>query len=162
VARVVDGTQIPISKPKVGTSHYYYFKLGGYTMNCQVVVDNSKQFLDLYIGMPGSTNDVRMLWRSTLFNCKQRQILGQVGVTFRGFSPHLIGNLGFPLLPWLMTHARVVVENAFGLLKLSFHELHVKSDLDVAFILDVVMCYAILYNLLLKNHMMMWNDAYKL
>jgi hypothetical protein len=35
--------------------------LGGYTLNCQVVVDSNKQFLDLYLGIPGSTNDASVL-----------------------------------------------------------------------------------------------------
>jgi hypothetical protein len=53
----IDGTHINISKPRHGAEDYYYFKFGGYTLNCQAVVDSNKRFLDLYIGMPGSTND---------------------------------------------------------------------------------------------------------
>jgi hypothetical protein len=45
-----------ITKHVVG-AEYYYFKNGGYTLNCQTVVDSRKRFLDLYQGMPESTND---------------------------------------------------------------------------------------------------------
>lgn len=50
-----------------------------------------------------------------------------------------------------LSGGRAVVENAFGLLKQTFRELHQKSDLHVAFFPDVVMCCAILHNILLKQ-----------
>lgn len=167
----IDGTHIAITKPRLGAGDYYYFKSGGYTMNCQAVVDSSKRFLDLYVGMPGSTNDSRMLRRSTLFNRGQHHTLWNNNVAFEGFSPYLLGDGGYPLLPWLMvphrhfrdipvaqqlfnrrlSRGRVVVENAFGQLKLTFRELHQKSDLHVNFLPDVITCCALLHNLLLKQ-----------
>ena len=39
VLGVVDGTHFTIAKPKVGAHAYYHFKSGGYTMQCQAVVD---------------------------------------------------------------------------------------------------------------------------
>ena len=61
VVGAIDGTHIGISKPRVGPADYFYFKSGGYTLNCHVVVDSHKRFLDLFLGMPGSTNDARVL-----------------------------------------------------------------------------------------------------
>jgi hypothetical protein len=61
VVGAIDGTHINISKPRHGAEDYYYFKSRGYTLNCQAVVDSNKRFLDLYLGMPGSTNDARVL-----------------------------------------------------------------------------------------------------
>lgn len=50
-----------------------------------------------------------------------------------------------------LSRARSVVENAFSLLKMTFKELHGKCDLDVAFVPDVVLCCALLHNVLLKD-----------
>jgi hypothetical protein len=44
---------------------------------------------------------------------------------------------------------RCIVENAFGILKQTFRELLVKSDLHVVFLPDVITCCAILHNVLL-------------
>ena len=138
-------------------------------MNCQAVVDREKSFLDLYLGMPGSTNDSRMLRRYPLYNLGMPNNLMTENYTSHGFSPYIIGDLGYPLLPWLMVphknnqgmsvsdrlfnkrlrRGRCVVENAFGILKQSFRELLVKSDLALTFLPDVILSCAILHNILL-------------
>jgi hypothetical protein len=48
-----------------------------------------------------------------------------------------------------LQRGRCVVENAFGILKQTFREHLVKSELDVVFLPDVIMCCAILHNVLL-------------
>ena len=48
-----------------------------------------------------------------------------------------------------LRRGQCVVENAFGILKQTFQELLLKSDLDVAFLPDVILCCAILHNMLL-------------
>jgi hypothetical protein len=87
VLGAIDCTHISISKPKVGSEDYYHFKSGGYTFNCQAVVDSNKKFLDLYLGMPGSTHDERVLRRSSLYHLAQNNNL---------FDPRA-GIDGFPL-----------------------------------------------------------------
>jgi len=44
-----------------------------------------------------------------------------------------------------------VVENAFGFLKTTFKELHLKPELSVTFLPDVVTACALLHNVLLKQ-----------
>ena len=158
-----------ISKPRHGATNTYYFKSGGYTLNCQAVVDSNKRFLDLFLGMPGSTNDSRMLRRSSLHHLAMHGNLFDRVNGDDGFSPFLIGDSGYPLLPWLMVphrgpgqlslaeelfnrrlrRGRCVVENAFGILKQTFRELLVKSQLHITFLPDVIVSCAILHNVLL-------------
>lgn len=140
-------------------------------MNCQAVVDSEKRFLDLYVGMHGSMNDSRMLRRSSLFHLASQGTVLSPTSTVDGFTPYVIADLGYPLLPWLMVphrevghlsiaeslfnrklkRGRCVVENAFGILKQSFRELLVKSDLHVTFLPDVIVNCAILHNIMLRQ-----------
>ena len=123
--------------------------------------------------MPVSTHDSRMLWRSTLYLNAQNDILFEEGVNVEGFIPYLLGDGGYPLKMWLMTpyldgpgcldqrsvldrlynrrflHGRSIIENAFGILKQSFRELLTITKLNVTFVLDVVVCCVLLYNVLL-------------
>jgi hypothetical protein len=169
VVGAIDGTHISISKPRFGLADYFYFKSGGYTLNCQAVVDSNKRFLDLYIGMPGSTNDACILRRSSLYHLAMHNNLFDARDSVDGFAPYLIGDFGYPLLPWLMVphrglqqltaterlfnrklrRGRCVVENAFGILKQTFRELLGKSKLSVTFLPNVISACTILHNILL-------------
>jgi hypothetical protein len=169
VVGAIDCTHIYIAKPAIGYEEYYHFKSGGYTLNCQAVVDNRKRFLDLYLGMHGSTHDVRVLRRSFLYRLATYENLFDVRSSIDSFPPFLLGDNGYPLLPWLMTphrthrnptlvaflynrklrRGRCVVENAFGILKQSWRELLQKTELQVTYLPDVITCCAILHNLLL-------------
>jgi hypothetical protein len=169
IVGAIDGTHISIIKPRYGVEDYYYFKSGGYTLNCQAVVDSNKWFLDLYLGMPSPTNDAKVLRRSSMYRMGMAENLFDARYAVDGFTPYLLDDSGYPLLPWLMVPHRnarnftmletifnrklrkghCMVENAFGILKQTFRELLVKSDLDVVFLSDVITCCAILHNVLL-------------
>ena len=119
--------------------------------------------------MPGSTNDSRMLRRLSLHHLAMHGNLFDRVNGDDGFSPFLIGDSGYPLLPWLMVphrgpwqlslaqqlfnrrlrRGRCVVENAFGILKQTFRELLVKSQFHITFLPDVIVSCAILHNVLL-------------
>ena len=110
-----------------------------------------------------------MLRRSTLHYLATHDNLITLALSVDGQTPYLIGDLGYPLLPWLMVPHRVgrqlfvsevlynkklrsgrcLVENAFGILKYCFWELADKSDLHLAFLLDVILCCTILHNIFL-------------
>jgi len=171
VGGAIDGTHIHIRKPQVGPKDYYYFKTGGYSIQMQVVVDRNRHFLDVVVGMPGSTHDSRVLRRSSLYNRALSGTLFTKGVNQEGFLPYLIGDSSYPLYPRLMnpyrdgpgrasqrsgierlfnrklSKGRSVV--AFGILKQSFRELLHISNLHVAFIPDVVVVCSLLHNVLL-------------
>jgi hypothetical protein len=99
---------INISKPRYRAEDYYYFKSKGYTLNCQAVIDNNKQFLDLYLGILGSTNDGRYLQRSSLYHLATSENLLDACHVVEGFNPYLLGDSGYPLLPWLMVRHKNV------------------------------------------------------
>jgi hypothetical protein len=44
VVGAIDGTHIAIRKPRHRAADYYYFKSGGYSLNCLSVVDSEKRF----------------------------------------------------------------------------------------------------------------------
>jgi hypothetical protein len=171
VVGAIDCTHIHIAKPAIGPEDYFYFKSGGYSLNCQAVVDNRKRFIDLYLGMPGSTNDARVLRCSTLYRLGMQENLFDVRASMDGFLPYLLGDSGYPLLPWLMTphcnlrnptvleslynrklcRGRVVVENAFGILKQTWRELLQKTELEVTYLPNVITACALLHNFLLRQ-----------
>lgn len=171
VAGAIDGTHFEIRKPATSPEDYFYFKSSSYTIQCQVVVDVNRKFLDVAVGMPGSTHDVRVLKRSALYHRATHQNLFDPAFSQEGFSPYLSADKGYPLLPWLMTphrevpnrersyadrlynrklrKGRSVVEHAFGILKQCFRELGGKSDLHVTFLPDVIVACCLMHNLLL-------------
>jgi hypothetical protein len=170
VVGAIDGTHFNIAKPAHFSEDFFYFKTNGYSLVCQAVVNKKKQFLDVFVGLPGSLNDARVLRRSGLYN--RRAINGHLieglQVSEEGFRPYLLGDKGYPLLPFIMIphregrltvleqlynrkhkRGRSVVEHTFGILKQSFRELMKKSELHVTFLPDVVMACCYLYNVLL-------------
>lgn len=171
IVGAIDGTHFHIRKPNDSPEDYFYFKSGGYSMQCQAVVDRDRKFIDISVGMPGSTNDARQLRRSMLYQRATTTNLFDPADSIEGFVPYLVGDKGYPILPWLITpyrempgqrrsvqetlfnrklsRARSVVENSFGILKQTFRELHSASDLHVTLLPDVVVCCCILHNLLL-------------
>ncbi len=89
-----------------------------------------------------------------------------------GIKAYIIKNKGYPLLLWLMVlhkqtsvqhfiletifnkqffHAIILVENNFGILKKTFCKLMIKSNLDVQFLLNVVICCYMLHNMILNG-----------
>jgi len=171
IVSAIDGIHIAISKPKVCSSNYY-FKSAGFTLNCQAVVDNNKRFLDLFLGMPGSTNDSRVLRRSSLYVQANNGSVWDVDVSFQGFTPYLLDNARYPCLLWLMVphleHGNIllakslfnwklklgmcVVENSFAILKQFFCEFLHKIELHVTFVHDVIVACTILHNMLHRQH----------
>jgi hypothetical protein len=173
VAGAIDGSHIHIRKPYLGPEDHFYFKSSGYSIQMQAVVDRHKRFLDVAVGMPGSTHDSRMLRQSALYERAENGTLFDPNLNVEGFSPFLLGDAGYSLKKWLMTpyrdgpgragqrsvlerlfnrklsRGRSVVENAFGILKQSFRELLDITDLHVTFVPDVVIYCCLLHNVLL-------------
>jgi hypothetical protein len=97
VAGTIDGMHIHIHKPYVGSEDYFNFKSSRYTIQMQAVVDRHKRFLDVAVGMPGSTHDSHMLRRFALFQQAEGGTLFDPKVSVHGFTPFLLGDAGYPL-----------------------------------------------------------------
>jgi 5-carboxymethyl-2-hydroxymuconate isomerase len=86
-----------------------------------------------------------------------------------GIPPYLLGNKGYPLLPWLMTphkengevhsvlqllyshkhkKGRSIVDNVFDILKQTFRKLLEKTKLHIIIVLSVFFACCLFHNLL--------------
>ena len=173
VQGAIDCTHIAISKPAAYPEDYWYFKTGAYSMVAQAVVDVNKLFTSVYVGLPGSVNDQRVLRRSGLWQqVLQRGLMNADSGYQDGIPPYLLGDKGYPLLNWIIVpfksngqprslaetyfnrrhrRGRSVVENAFGLLKENWREMGKRTDLNITIVPDVFYCCCILHNMTIKQ-----------
>jgi hypothetical protein len=175
IVGVIDETHIHILKPFLGPEDYFYFKTSNYNIQMQAVVDRCKKNLDVTVEIHGSTHDSQMLRQSSLYQQAESGTLFDLPVSFKGFTPYLLGVAGYPLKQWLLTlyrdgpgragHRSIlerlfnkrlswgcnIIENAFGILKQSFQELLDVTDLHVTFVPDAVVCCYLVHNVLLSQ-----------
>ncbi len=134
------------------------------------VVNYQKKFQDVFVGLLGSMNDVRILCFSSLNKNIVNGNMFHINKNEEEIKPYLIVDKVYLLLPWLMiphkqygnirhivleelykkhlSQGISVVENSFGILKMNFQELFLKTNLHVLFLPDVVICCCILYNMI--------------
>lgn len=80
-------------------------KLSEGKVAAQIVVDSSSRILSIAAGFRGDKSNAEVLRSSTLFKDVTRGGLlagPSVLVNGEGVNQYLVGNLGYPLLPWLM------------------------------------------------------------
>jgi hypothetical protein len=64
----IDNIHIATTKPyDVFAKNYYYHKTGSYSIVAQAMVDSQKNFINVYVGLLGSVNDIQVLKKPWLY-----------------------------------------------------------------------------------------------
>ncbi|XP_068669110.1 protein ALP1-like [Aristolochia californica] len=104
----LDTTHIMMCLPTVDPSNDIWFdREKNHSMVLQAIVDPDMRFRDIVTGWPGSMNDSLMLKNSGFYNlCENGKRLNGKKIELSEGSElreYVIGDVGFPLLPWLVT-----------------------------------------------------------
>ncbi|KAB0803467.1 hypothetical protein PPYR_00437 [Photinus pyralis] len=159
VIGAIDGSHIRINAPK--DHHTSYINRKGYhSVLLQAVCNADMLFTDVYTGYPGSVHDAALFKRSDLCNNIS------TGAAYVG-EFYLLGDKAYPLQTVLMvpfkdtgrlsrqqkhfnvvlSKSRVVIENAFALLKGRFRRLKYIETVKLEYIVLLIMAATILHNL---------------
>ncbi|KAJ8910340.1 hypothetical protein NQ315_004539 [Exocentrus adspersus] len=162
VVGAIDGSHIPIIAPTENAASYVNRK-GFHSVLLQATCDSKKRFIDCYSGEAGSIHDACLFRRSELGN----NLLG-LNIPQDG---HLLGDSAYPLLNRLMvpfrdnghlndiqrnyntihSKIRVVIEQAFALLKGRFRRLKLLETRRLDHIPLIILACCILHNICLEN-----------
>jgi hypothetical protein len=158
VIGAIDGSHIPVSKPKEWAPDYYNRK-GFYSVLLQGVVDAQSKFWDYDIGWAGSLHDYNLFKRTDVFR-------GLLGGQFGAYA--LLGDAAYQPRSYMLTpflgskeglsreqyfwnfiqsSSRMPVECAFGILKMRWACLLLRLDLEIHFLVDVVAACIVLHNM---------------
>ncbi|KAL2653703.1 hypothetical protein R1flu_021831 [Riccia fluitans] len=101
----IDGTHIQVRAPKKDASQYFNRKQFQ-SLLMQAVCDPDGVFLDISCGMPGHTNDKRVLRRSKfLQKVEMGEILSGPEMVINGgykLKPYVLGDAGYYAADWLV------------------------------------------------------------
>lgn len=105
---VIDTTHIVMTLPTVDHSNDVWIdREKNHSMVLQAVVDTDMRFHDVIVGYPGSLSDALVLQNSSFFKLSEegKRLNGKKIKLMEGteLGEYIIGDQGFPLLPWLLT-----------------------------------------------------------
>lgn len=160
----IDGSHVRILPPKEHPNSYCNRKKY-HSVLLQGVCDHRKLFIDVYAGQPGSMHDSRVFEKSDLY-----QRISNNSIEFHNNS-HLIGDLAYKLNTYLMvgfknngfltqrqknfniklSQIRVVIENAFGILKGRFRRLKLMETVRLDLICMLIVSACVLHNICILN-----------
>ncbi|CAM4685680.1 unnamed protein product [Lepidochelys kempii] len=162
-----DGTHIPVLAPEHQASEYINRK-GYFSIVLQALVDHKGRFTNINVGWPGKVHDARIFRNSGLFQkLQERAFFPDQKITIGDVEMPtvILGNPAYPLMPWLMkpytgsldssqelfnyrlSKSRMVVECAFGCLKVCWRSLLTRSDLSETNIPTVITACCVLHNI---------------
>ncbi|KAK9284071.1 hypothetical protein L1049_012331 [Liquidambar formosana] len=108
----IDTTHIFMCLPTIDPSNDIWFdREKNNSMILQAIVDPDMRFRDVVIGWPGSLSDSLVLKSSGFFKLSEegKRLNGKkIGLSKGGteLREYIVGDMGFPLLPWLLTPYR--------------------------------------------------------
>ena len=157
VLGAIDCTHVKISNPGGEDPVRFVNRKGFYSINCQYTCDANLAFTSVVCRWPGSTHDARIFRESVLSRNLERD-------TGNGQNGFLLGDAGYPLLPFLMTpvnnvttpeqrrynfahsQTRGTIERAFGILKRRFACMHFGLRLKLQTVYAVIVAVTVLHN----------------
>ncbi|XP_066590514.1 uncharacterized protein [Prorops nasuta] len=167
VLGAIDSTHIGILKPIVD-ARFYCNRKKSFSINLQAVVDCDLRFRNIYCGEPGSLHDAHVFRKSLLYDTATVHKAALFpGKTF------LLGDSAYSSLSWVVptfkdnghlseeqhqfnyrhSSTRIVVEQAFGLLKERFRRLKFFTEYrKIGFITDSVVAACVLHNLCISEN----------
>eukprot|EP01018_Ginkgo_biloba_P005547 Gb_28439 [translate_table: standard] len=83
-------------------------------MVLQGIVDSNMCFMDVFTGCHGSINNARLLKNSSFYRlCEGGERLNgpSICIDFFDMREYIIGDGGYPLLPWLIIPSGVLTDN---------------------------------------------------
>lgn len=175
----IDGTHISIVPPAAQQMSYANRKMF-HSIVLQAICTSSKLFTDVCVGVPGRRADAAVLKFSHLYQaCKENGTLSK----FYNPNYHLIGDSAYPSFTWLLppikqplgrnltaaekrynhkhSATRVVIENAFALLKGRWGRLRYIYVKDVSKVSDITVAACVLHNFCIINHDDNWDQLYQ-
>ncbi|KAJ3640756.1 hypothetical protein Zmor_027299 [Zophobas morio] len=102
----VDGTHIAITKPKVDVEHQYMNRKGYHSKNVQIICGPNNKIFSINAAHGGASHDA-FIWRNSRIN----DVLHERFITGDRTS-WLLGDSGYPLLPYILTPIRNPPENS--------------------------------------------------
>uniref|UniRef100_A0A388K617 Reverse transcriptase domain-containing protein n=1 Tax=Chara braunii TaxID=69332 RepID=A0A388K617_CHABU len=179
---VIDCTHRYIEKPKGARVECFYDRTGGHSIVAQVCCDHEGRILNVFVGCPGAVHDARVLRLSPMYNNVQegRVIFHSGACTLRDGGEvgyYLLGDAGYPLLPWIMTlvggserttlqrqyddfhtAARSIIERCFGRLKGVWRNFIKRHICNLKTLTKEFMAVCILHNLMIDAHVVIYRS----
>ena len=169
IVGAIDGSHIPIKRPVEHPNNYYNRK-SFHSLVLQGIADADGRFIHVSTGYAGSIHDARVLRLSSLPRKVDDGEILQSPVRRIGrqnVKPLLVGDPAYKLTTWCMkpypetatitqsqidfnkslSSARVVIEQAFGLLKGRWRCLLTKLDESVDKVLEIITVCCVLHNI---------------
>ncbi|CAI2189737.1 15188_t:CDS:2, partial [Funneliformis geosporum] len=145
----IDGSHIPIKAPKEFPMDYYNRK-GFYSIVLQAVIDSSENFIDIFVGYPGSTYDSIIFHNSLLYH------MFNSSSSIIPTNAYILGDASYSYQNWLLIPYRI--EQAFEKLKSRFRYLinPLTTLLETSILIIIATC--ILYNICEERQEDMLND----